>query len=174
MASSFLSSLVSMAARSTSLLPTTSLNSPIWTTSVRFFRYHSDKIAKGKVPRRFGYEEKMLMKGPLPRESFPDLPIKTMPEYLPKNAWNEKRALFGQNDCKISHFRCHFKLFLNLFSCFTDIDILGPINPITTKAIHPTQLLYNLPPWLRGVSGNEYQVLLRKRKILAQVYLNHS
>jgi len=78
------------------------MTSPMW-TSIRFFRYHSDKIAKGKVPRRFGYEEKMLMKGPLPRESFPDVPIKTMPEYLPKNAWNEKRALFGQNDCKLSH-----------------------------------------------------------------------
>lgn len=113
-----------------------SIFSPVW-TSVRF-RYHSEKVAKGPALRRYGYEDKIFKGGLLPRTAYQDKPL-PMPEYRPTNAWNEKRALFGQNDY---------------------IDILGPTDEITGKGLDPAKLLYNVPPWLRGFNGNEYQVLL--------------
>jgi len=101
-------------------------------------RYYADKIAKGPLLRRHGYKERILQGGTLPHIDAP--PLRTLPEYKPKNAWCEKRALFGQNDY---------------------IDILG------NGEIHPTRILYNVQSWLRGVKGNEYQMLLRKRKMLS-------
>ena len=107
-------------------------------TSVRF-RYHADKVARGPAQRRYGYEEKLFREGTLPR--LRDAKPLSMPEYKPKNAWNEKRALFGQNDY---------------------IDILGP----SDTALHPVKLMYNVAPWLRGFKGNEYQVIWICRNIV--------
>ncbi|KAG8251669.1 39S ribosomal protein L51, mitochondrial [Homalodisca vitripennis] len=108
---------------------------PIQLQSVRF-RYHADKLAKGKLIRRFGYEEKMLERGTIPHVDGSRLPH---PIYRPKDMWNERRALFGQNDY---------------------IDILG------NDSLHPTKILYDVPVWLRGFRGNEYQHCLRKKNML--------
>ncbi|KAL5013868.1 hypothetical protein ScPMuIL_008138 [Solemya velum] len=84
--------------------------------------------------RRYGWVNKLYGGGVLPRS---DKPIRSLPAYKPKDSWNRKRALFGQNDY---------------------IDILGDGD------IHPVELITG-PKWLIGFKGNELQRLVRRAKI---------
>lgn len=98
-------------------------------------RYFADKK---RLVRRYGWKDPLDPFGLLPRTESQDKVIAELPIYKPKDSWSERRALFGQNDY---------------------IDILG------NDDLHPTQIAYNVPRWLRGVKGNELQVLIRKKKI---------
>lgn len=105
------------------------------------FRFHQDKIDAGPLARKHGYEEKIFKKGVLPHVKHEKhLPVK---QYIPIDAWTEKKALFGQNDY---------------------IDIFG-------GNTHPTKVLYDVPLYLRGFKGNEFQTLLRKQRMLKHGYL---
>ena len=100
-------------------------------------RYYESKVKKGPLVRRMDYYEDIEHRGLLAHTG-PSKRIAQMKTYRPGDPWEEKKALFGQNDY---------------------VDILG------TENIHPTTIMYNVPIWLRGIAGNEYQILLRKRKI---------
>lgn len=91
-----------------------------------------------KYIRRYGFENPIMDPGLLPRLPKMKRKLKTMPIYTPKNAWSERRALFGQNDY---------------------IDILGD------GRVKPLDIMTNVPLWLRGFQGNEYQMLLHKRRV---------
>lgn len=100
------------------------------------FRFHKDKIDAGPLLRRFGFEEKILNRGMLPHVKHE----RHLPgnQYKHRDHWSEKNALFGQNDY---------------------IDILG-------GNMHPTKILSDVPLWMRGFKGNEFQFLLRKQQMM--------
>uniref|UniRef100_A0A023FXL9 Large ribosomal subunit protein mL51 n=1 Tax=Amblyomma parvum TaxID=251391 RepID=A0A023FXL9_AMBPA len=101
--------------------------------SVRFWE-------RKKYIRRYGYENPLHPPGYLPRLPKEKTKPATVPIYAPKDAWCERRALFGQNDY---------------------IDILG------SGDLKPIDIMKGVPSWLRGFQGNEFQMLLRKRHVVS-------
>lgn len=91
-----------------------------------------------KYIRRYGYESPLIEPGLLPRLPKSMRKLQSQPVYKPKDAWCERRALFGQNDY---------------------IDILGD------GTLKPLHVMTGVPGWLRGFQGNEFQMLLRKRAV---------
>lgn len=103
---------------------------------------------KPKMKVRTGYGPEYHMGGLLPRsKKYEDKPLPNSHiNFLKRNQWTEKKALFGQNDY---------------------IDILGD------GTLHPWQLMDG-PKWLRGFNGNELQRNIRRLKyegdFLREVY----
>lgn len=95
-------------------------------------KYQPKSPFKISTPRSYGYHENMFKGGLLPRD---DKPFRSMTKYKPKDRWDEKHALFGQNDY---------------------IDILGDGD------IHPADLQKG-PSWLIGQKDrSELHRLLRR------------
>ncbi|CAL1277974.1 unnamed protein product [Larinioides sclopetarius] len=115
-------------------------------STVEQVRYIRETPWKKEYLRRYGYDDPFFKRPDiLPRipEKHKNLKkaLSFLPEYKPYKPWSDKRKYFGQNDY---------------------IDILGD------GSIHPVNLLTNMPPWLRGFRGNEFQMLLRK-----QIHYSH-
>lgn len=108
-----------------------------WVPQVTAIR-HRYWADKKRLVRRYGYRDPINQKGLLAHTGG-DKPIGQMPIYRPADPWIEKKALFGQNDY---------------------IDILG------NEDMKLTRIMYSVPKWLRGLQGNEFQVLIKKRKAL--------
>ncbi|GFT21091.1 39S ribosomal protein L51, mitochondrial [Nephila pilipes] len=118
----------------------------IVSSNVTQVRHIRETPWKKEYLRRYGFKEPFFQRpDTLPRipEDHKKLKValRHLPEYKPYKAWSDKRKYFGQNDY---------------------IDILGD------GSIHPVKLLTNMPPWLRGFQGNEFQMLLLK-----QVHYSH-
>ncbi|XP_015909612.1 large ribosomal subunit protein mL51 isoform X2 [Parasteatoda tepidariorum] len=108
-------------------------------TPARFIR---EVPWKDNYLRRFGYKDPFHKRpDPLPRikedHKYAKKGLVILKDYKPQRPWSQKNKYFGQNDY---------------------IDILGD------GSIHPVKLLSNIPPWLRGFQGNEFQMLLLKQR----------
>jgi large subunit ribosomal protein L51 len=91
-------------------------------------RVVDDHEKKMNKPVDAGYYYRYHRQGidPLPRDPNSKVPV-CKPEYKVREPWKESQARFGENDY---------------------IDLLAP-----EKRIHPAQLQYHVPRWLRGFPG---------------------
>ncbi|XP_047481652.1 39S ribosomal protein L51, mitochondrial-like [Penaeus chinensis] len=143
--------------------------SATWTpqvTSVRH-RYHADKLKRGPVMKNYGYEDRLHTKGKFvcfAECRFQDFififtfcVIALSTVVLPMVIW-------------LTGVRCQSG---SLFKV-SEVDDFSPANPspplsystdiLGDGSLKPTDVSYSVQHWLRGFKGNEYQMLLRKRK----------
>jgi len=113
----------------------TSLVSASFSTSMWSSRWWSEAMAN-KKRKRLGYKDPTKQEGPLPRIKDDSPRIKQAALYKPNNDWSATRALAGQNDY---------------------IDILG------SGELHPKQLLYHVPEYLKGAYHKEKHFQARRR-----------
>lgn len=118
---------------------------------------------KTPLVRRFGYEDDIIHKGLLPRikdaKRFKSLPI-----YTPKDSWNEKKALFGQNDY-IDILGTSFNPIQKNEKCSNGWKFIHASHFVGNGRLNPVQVGYDVPAWLRGFRGNEFETLLRKQAL---------
>ena len=105
-------------------------------TQVRY-RWYKDMLENKRLKRR-GYTDQTKQEGPLPRLRDDSMPLTVLPSYKAKNSWAEHKALAGQNDY---------------------IDILG------SDEIHPKQIMYHVPHYLRGIHKNDnyFKMMIKRR-----------
>ncbi|XP_065212080.1 large ribosomal subunit protein mL51 [Planococcus citri] len=103
----------------------------IWQPQTAFhrFRYWKPEPDPTRI-FRYGYNDNHFYSGLLPRGNLGR--IHAMKIYRPKDAFNQPRRTFGQNDY---------------------IDILGD------ERMHPLKLADNIPNWLKGFKGTELEML---------------
>ncbi|CDW53964.1 39S ribosomal protein L51 [Trichuris trichiura] len=127
-----------------------SLSSKLWLFFPRRFLHNHSRVPRVRKSRKnkhlevtdYGYYWNYHNLGELlPRKKDDMRPVEK-PAYQLKDQWCQEKALFGQNDY---------------------IDLLG------NGTIHPAQLLYHVPPWLRGFPGqhraNELIKLIHYRNL---------
>uniref|UniRef100_A0A914WDK5 Large ribosomal subunit protein mL51 n=1 Tax=Plectus sambesii TaxID=2011161 RepID=A0A914WDK5_9BILA len=129
-------------------------------SSVRLLhdRSHVPRIVDDRTKKRvhkvvtYGYDFNYHLNGVqrLPRLKDNKVPVRK-PEVKEKDAWRDDRAFFGQNDY---------------------IDLLGD------GSVHPAQLMYHVPRWLRGFPGqhraNELVKLIHYRNLYKQQMQQHT
>lgn len=115
-------------------------------TTTKLSRWHKDKLRNPHLTR-YGYEDKTRISGLLPRIGNDDkYRYVNQPVYEPRFNWSQSRALFGQNDY---------------------IDILG------SDELHPINVQYGIPEWLRGHSGTYLQTMIKKKEMLSSSAFAH-
>jgi len=110
-----------------------------------------DRRIRQKRVHNFGYKWNMYVPGqPLPRLKDSMNPVRGREFKIP-DKWSKEAALFGQNDY---------------------IDLLGD------GQVHPAQLLYHVPRWLRGFPGqhkaNELIKLIHYRNLYYERLRKHA
>ncbi|KHJ42819.1 hypothetical protein D918_07101 [Trichuris suis] len=155
-----------------------SLWSRSWLFFPRRFLHNSSRVPRVRKSRKnkhlevndYGYYWNYHNLGePLPRKKDDMRPVRK-PAYQVKDLWCQEKALFGQNDYIVSENSAQltYGCLLSL-RAIASIYLCKQVNLLGNGTIHPAQLLYHVPPWLRGFPGqhraNELIKLIHYRNL---------